>query len=68
MSETKVLLVDDEEDFVAVLAERLSARGLEVDTATSGAAAGEISPWVLVGGLLLIGGVGLWWWLGSRRK
>ena len=41
MSETKVLLVDDEEDFVAVLAERLSARGLDVDTATSGAAALE---------------------------
>ncbi|MFO7895118.1 MAG: response regulator [Longimicrobiales bacterium] len=41
MSETRVLLVDDEEDFVAVLAERLSARGLEVDIATSGEAALE---------------------------
>lgn len=41
MNENTVLLVDDEADFVAVLAERLSARGLEVDTATSGAAALE---------------------------
>lgn len=41
MSETRVLLVDDEEDFVAVLAERLSGRGLEVDTATNGEAALE---------------------------
>ena len=39
MSETTVLLVDDEPDFVTVLAERLTARGLEVDTATSGAEA-----------------------------
>jgi len=38
VSEIRVLLVDDEEDFVAVLAERLSARGLAVDTAISGAA------------------------------
>lgn len=36
MSDTTVLLVDDEPDFVTVLAERLMARGLEVDTATSG--------------------------------
>jgi DNA-binding NtrC family response regulator len=36
MSESTVLLVDDEEDFVAVLAERLEARGLRVDTAGSG--------------------------------
>lgn len=41
MNETTVLLVDDEPDFVAVLAERLSARDLEVDTATSGATALE---------------------------
>ena len=32
----KVLLVDDEEDFLSTLAERLQARGLEVNTATSG--------------------------------
>ncbi len=36
MSETTVLLVDDEEDFVTVLAERLERRGLTVDTAQSG--------------------------------
>lgn len=41
MSETKVLLVDDEEDFVAVLVERLAARGLEVDSATGGKVALE---------------------------
>jgi len=32
----KVLLVDDEEDFLSTLAERLQTRGLEVNTATSG--------------------------------
>lgn len=31
-----VLLVDDEEDFVEVLAERLEARGMSVEMATSG--------------------------------
>jgi len=36
MNETTVLLVDDEEDFVTVLAERLQARGLDVDTAANG--------------------------------
>ena len=36
MSETKVLLVDDEEEFVSVLSERLEARGLGVDTAANG--------------------------------
>lgn len=36
MSDTTVLLVDDEEDFVAVLCARLERRGLEVDMATSG--------------------------------
>jgi DNA-binding NtrC family response regulator len=36
MSETTVLLVDDEEDFVTVLAERLTRRGLAVETAQSG--------------------------------
>lgn len=35
---------------------------------TSGAATGELSPWALIGGALLVGGVGLWWWLNSRRK
>ena len=32
----KVLLVDDETDFLSALAERLKARGLKVSTATSG--------------------------------
>ena len=36
MSQSTVLLVDDEEDFVKVLAERLEARGLTVDTAANG--------------------------------
>lgn len=36
MNETTVLLVDDEEAFVSVLAERLEARGLKVDTAGDG--------------------------------
>jgi DNA-binding NtrC family response regulator len=35
-TECTVLLVDDEEDFVSVLAERLTARGLTVATAVSG--------------------------------
>jgi DNA-binding NtrC family response regulator len=41
MSETTVLLVDDEEEFVTVLAERLERRGLTVDTAPSGETALE---------------------------
>ncbi len=36
MADEKVLLVDDEEDFVKTLAERMEARGLKVDTATNG--------------------------------
>lgn len=31
----KVLLVDDEEDFLEVLSERMTNRGIEVSTATS---------------------------------
>ena len=41
MDEKSVLLVDDEEEFVSVLAERLETRGLKVDTANSGEAALE---------------------------
>jgi DNA-binding NtrC family response regulator len=41
MTDTTVLLVDDEEDFVAALAERLEVRGLRVDVASSGAVALE---------------------------
>ena len=37
--ECYVLLVDDEVDFIEVLAERLEARGLKVDTAVDGQAA-----------------------------
>ncbi len=39
MSESRVLLVDDEEEFVEVLAERLEARGIAVETAGNGEAA-----------------------------
>ena len=35
MESFKVLLVDDEEDFTEVLAERLEARGMVVDTASN---------------------------------
>ena len=41
MSENTVLLVDDEEQFVEVLAQRLAARGFSVETADSGHAAVE---------------------------
>jgi DNA-binding NtrC family response regulator len=41
MNESTVLLVDDEEEFVEVLAERLEARGLTVDTAGDGGLALE---------------------------
>lgn len=36
MTGDRVLLVDDEEEFVATLAKRMKARGLKVDTAESG--------------------------------
>jgi two-component system, OmpR family, response regulator len=36
MSDCRVLLVDDEEEFVTVLAERLRVRGLRADTAATG--------------------------------
>jgi len=36
MSPDRVLLVDDEHDFVEVLADRMRSRGLEVETAESG--------------------------------
>lgn len=39
MVKTRVLLVDDEVDFVETLAERLRSRGMEVEVATSGAQA-----------------------------
>lgn len=39
MEEIKVLLVDDEEELITTLAERLQLRGLQVQTATEGEAA-----------------------------
>jgi DNA-binding NtrC family response regulator len=36
MAEYRVLLVDDEEEFVSALAERLMLRGIEVDSALNG--------------------------------
>jgi DNA-binding response OmpR family regulator len=36
MSSWKILLVDDEEDFIATLAERLEMRGMQTETANSG--------------------------------
>jgi DNA-binding NtrC family response regulator len=39
MSDCKVLLVDDETEFVETLGERLEARGLSVDTAPTGLSA-----------------------------
>lgn len=41
MTDTTVLLVDDEQDFVTALAERLEARGLRVETAAGGEGALE---------------------------
>jgi len=41
MAPERVLLVDDEVEFVEALAERMRARGLAVETATSGAEALE---------------------------
>jgi DNA-binding NtrC family response regulator len=36
MSEEKVLLVDDEQDFLKALSERMQAKGLQITSATSG--------------------------------
>jgi DNA-binding NtrC family response regulator len=36
MTKATVLLVDDEEDFTATLAERMEAKGLDVDVSSSG--------------------------------
>jgi DNA-binding NtrC family response regulator len=36
MADEKVLLVDDDSEFVETLSDRMTARGLDVDTATSG--------------------------------
>ena len=42
MKEFKVLMVDDEEDFVKTLAERMQMRDLDSDVALSGEAALQI--------------------------
>ena len=42
MTGERVLLVDDEEEFVQMLAKRMSARGLRVETAGSGEEAVEV--------------------------
>ncbi len=39
---TKVLLVDDEKDFLDIMAERMAARGMDVSTADSAEAALEM--------------------------
>jgi len=36
MADTKILIVDDEEEFASTLAERMNNRGLKADTVTSG--------------------------------
>lgn len=41
MSDDRILIVDDEDDFTRILSERLAARGLSVDVADSGPAALE---------------------------
>lgn len=41
MSDDRILIVDDEDEFTRILSERLAARGLTVDVADSGAAALE---------------------------
>ena len=41
MTDVKVLIVDDEEDFCDIRAERMEARGFQVNTVNSGAAAIE---------------------------
>jgi DNA-binding NtrC family response regulator len=42
MSKEKVLLVDDEKDFLSALAERMQVRGIDVATATTGQQALEM--------------------------
>ena len=41
MDEHRILIVDDEDEFASLLSERLSARGLRVETADTGPAAIE---------------------------
>jgi len=59
MQGLKVLLVDDEEEFVSTLAERLRMRGLQADTANSGLEAlvhiAAITPDVVILDLMMPG-------------
>lgn len=63
MDEWRVLLVDDEEEFVTTLAERLSIRGIRTRTALDGEAAlrkvAEDAPHVLVLDVMMPGMRGL---------
>ena len=42
MDPVRILIVDDEEDLITTMAERLELRGFQVDTATTGAGALEL--------------------------
>ena len=65
MEQLKVMLVDDEEDLVSALAERLRLRGFQVETATTGSdalthvSAGDFSVVILDVKMPGIGGVEL---------
>ena len=43
MDPVRILIVDDEEDLISTMAERLELRGFQVDTATTGADALELA-------------------------
>lgn len=59
MKDWTVLLVDDEEEFISALAERLTLRGIQARTATNGeqalAAIEDVAPQVVVLDLMMPG-------------
>ncbi|MEW6615599.1 MAG: response regulator [Thermodesulfobacteriota bacterium] len=63
MSNLKVLLVDDEEEFVTTLSERLSLRGIETEVAYNGenalAKINQISPDIVILDVMMPGLSGL---------